>query len=306
MSKRYPLRRCHAVPSESAGFTLIELIVLILVVAALVVAATILYPYRCRPGLSRRLVCASNIKGLGTCMKIYAYDNDQRWPMPGFDETAEHVKYTVAVGGGAGTPRSPDRSQPSLSGPGGAAELSVTRAMWMLVRSGDMTLKHFICPQSADEDDPTDHIEACYDFTGYATVSYGYQVPYGPPLTRAHEGADSRMVLAADKGPYKDANVATPPPSLALDAPPADWSPYNSLNHGGKGQNALFADGHVTFARTPIVGVDNDNIYTVTLDNARPASRAVGESPWVRSAPPFTPLDEEGKPMASTDSVIFP
>ena len=63
-------------------------------------------------------------------MKIYANDNNGAWPVPAFDESADGgVDYTVATGGGAGTGVSPDRSMSSVSGPGGATELAVTRAM---------------------------------------------------------------------------------------------------------------------------------------------------------------------------------
>jgi hypothetical protein len=58
----------------------------------------------------------------------------------------------------------------------------------------------------------------------------------------------------------------------------------------------LFADGHASFQRTPIAGVDEDNIYTIAQDNWNLNSRVEGESPWLRSSPPF----------CSTDSVIFP
>ena len=42
-----------------------------------------------------------------------------------------------------------------------------------------------------------------------------------------------------------------------------DWNNYNSGNHTGEGQSVLFVDGHVEFVRKPIVGVNNDNIYTI-------------------------------------------
>jgi prepilin-type processing-associated H-X9-DG protein len=35
----------------------------------------------------------------------------------------------------------------------------------------------------------------------------------------------------------------------------------NSPNHGGRGQNVLFVDGHVQFFTVPTVGVEGDNIF---------------------------------------------
>ncbi len=48
---------------------------------------------------------------------------------------------------------------------------------------------------------------------------------------------------------------------LLADAPPADGSPGNSGNHGGAGQNVLFADGHVQFFILRNVGFQKDDIY---------------------------------------------
>ena len=253
----------------------------------------------------------ANLKGIGTSMKIYANDNSAPWVVPAFDESAiGMIRYPVDIGKGEGTPWSPDRTQPSITGPNGTTELSPTRAMWMLVRSGDVTVRQFICPTSTDELDPTEDIDRFYDFSSYANISYGYQVPFGPRKTRVREGVDNRMVLAADKGPYDSPSVPLPPASLSPNDSPKDWRPFNSNNHGGKGkgegQSILFADGHVTFERTPIVGVDHDNIYTVMMDNQSQSSRIIGESPWTRSAHPYAPSDEAGQPLTSTDSVIFP
>ncbi len=266
--------------------------------------------------LSPRLVCASNLKGIGTSCKIYANESDGSWPIPAFDEGyIGNIDYRVQVGGGAGSVRSPSRSQPSQSRTGGATQLSVTRALWTFVRSGDVTVKQFICLASGDTEDGTEYLDHYYDFTSYRNLSYGYQVPFGPAATRPRDGLDNRMVLAADKGPYVDGSVSSPPPGLKPIAPlgpgyattpPGAWAQYNSPNHPGEGQNVLYADGHVEFRRVPTVGVDGDNIYTVALDNYNESSRVAGESPWMRSQPPFFPFIFDAPRLSSTDSVIFP
>ena len=296
------------------GTTLLEVIVVLLVVGLL---AVVLFARVSRQKRGMRgLVCQSNLKGIGTSCLIYANDFGGVWPTPGFDETKiGEIDYTIEPGGGQGTAASPDRTQLSYSGPGGAQQLSGTRAMWMLVRTGYIVPKQFVCPQSGESPDETEDIEAYYDFAGDSNISYGYQVPFGPRETRAGEGMDSRVALAADQGPYFDATIMTPPKAWfaatnqsgsPVGIARGDWQPFNSPNHGGSGQNVLFRDGHTMFHRTPVVGVDQDNIYTVALDNANLISRMAGESPWVRKAHPYAPVDAAGTPLASTDSLIFP
>jgi prepilin-type processing-associated H-X9-DG protein len=48
---------------------------------------------------------------------------------------------------------------------------------------------------------------------------------------------------------------------LMADCPPADPLSGNSPDHGGKGQNVLFMDGHVEFCTARTVGVGGDDIF---------------------------------------------
>ena len=265
------------------GFTLIELLVVIAIIALLI---SILLPSLSRAReLSKRLVCASNVKGIGTSAKIYANDNSENWMIPPFKKGA------VGTTGIDYLAKSQVNSPPNLAEVGflreeqsfsetsadpngGTTAVPVTRAYWMLVRSGDITVKQFICPSGPDAEDKTENLELYYDFENYNTISYGYQVPFGPRDTRPREGLDNRMVLAADKGPFY---LDTPQPTwkvsgkdLTIDDSPKVWRAYNSPNHGGRGngegQNCLYADGHASFMRTPTAGIDSDNIYTLMTE----------------------------------------
>jgi len=150
--------------------------------------------------------------------------------------------------------------------------------------------------------DPTADLSRFYDFMGASYLSYGYQMPYFSRYnsSRPHEKRDPRMVMIGDKGPVmeKDSNTqaletTTGTPSILpgynskfAEASPRDfltaplypsevlkpgldlilYQPFNSPNHGGrgegKGQNIVRTDGSVLFARTPLAGVDGDNIYS--------------------------------------------
>ena len=69
---------------QRKGFTLIELLVVIAIIALLI---SILLPSLSRAReLSKRLVCASNIKGIGTSAKIYANDYNEKWMVPPFKQ----------------------------------------------------------------------------------------------------------------------------------------------------------------------------------------------------------------------------
>jgi hypothetical protein len=194
----------------------------------------------------------------------------------------------------------------------------------MLVRSGDVSVKQFICPSSQyDVPDPTELIDSYYDFQEYRNISYGYLVPFGPIETRPRQGRDHRMIIAADKGPNYQYSILPDPNSagpngtiLQVEHDPRYWRPYNSPNHGGswngEGQNALFADGRVEFHRIPAIGVDSDNIYTLMIDEwgILPSNRIHGDSPH-RSAYP-RPYPGQGafgqcaNCFSTTDSLIYP
>ena len=313
------------------GFTLIELLVVIAIIALLI---SILLPSLSRAReLSKRLVCGSNTKGIGTSAKIYANENQEKWMVPAFKRSAidsQGIDYTnsgsaetVTDPGSVGNLRQYESKSETASNPGaGSLTVSVTRSYWMMVRSGDITVKQFICPSAGDTEDPTEDIDLYYDFEGYKNISYGYQVPFGPKDTQPREGMDNRQVLAADKSAYY-----TPPSNptwknsrgtdLVIEDSPKEWQPYNSANHGGRGngegQNCLYGDGHASFNRLPAVGIDNDNIYTVMTNdwqNPLGLNRIHGDTVWVSPAdnpyPGQNAFGQGANKYASTDSLIYP
>ena len=301
-------------------------------VAVVVVATSVLFVVSVSVaqlrGNSRGNVCGTNLRAIGTAAKIYANDNGENWMIPPFrHQSIDNGGIDYLAGARINDPpiepgevgyqrgiESTSETQPFPDG--GSTAVSVTRAYWLLVRSGDLRTEQFICPVSRDKPDPAVVPESYYDFTDYHHISYGYQVPFGPRDNRPREGMDSRMVLAADKGPYY-LSTFTPTfraprrEGLTTDHRAAFWRVYNSPNHHGRGQNVLFADGRVSFVQTPTIGMHGDNIYTVMTDawDATGSNRIHGDSPHHSpvAAYPYPGQDVFGPgAFSSTDSLIYP
>ncbi len=76
------------------------------------------------------------------------------------------------------------------------------------------------------------------------------------------------------RGPGDGTQAGFSQTPIMADRPPAEGVNCNSINHGGKGQNVLFADGHVQFLTARTFGGDldiflnRDNIVATGLDAA--------------------------------------
>jgi len=319
---------------KTRGFTLIELLVVVAIIALLI---SILLPSLARAReLSKRTVCAANLKGTGNGFATYATANNDDWPIPAHDTaTAQDVTVVTYAGqtglkrGTAGVPDNGETYGPIvLTGdPTPTIALSTTRAFWYLIRSGASSPKSFICPSSEDAPNAEDNPQDYWDFgngdnvqttaqavpgqpAGYKQVSYGYQVPYGKN-GRPSPNVDQDMALVADKGPYSgflEAGKTEPPPmgptTVNSTSAPDDWKKWNSPNHGGQldgeGQNVMYNDAHVDFVMTPLAGAGKDNIYTGwgVVGGSTYDSRVNGRV--------YTTANHKLAPWGNTDSIIYP
>jgi prepilin-type N-terminal cleavage/methylation domain-containing protein len=316
--RRFPVNR-------RKGFTLIELLVVVAIIALLI---SILLPSLARAReITKRAVCASNLKGVGQGMKVYSNDNADWFPIAPFTENTTQTGNATAID-------FVGKMANNLISINTGTQLNTvhpSRSLFLLVIDGTCTAKQFICPSSGDGEDDMRNTSGAnvvaaqpgqtrFDFRGYPFLSYGYQMPFGP-RAKPNENLDSRTAIAADKSPFYQAgsaatgfdwttadqtatgmtpdlainlNPTTQDPSVILKADNEKWRPYNSRNHSQEGENVLYQDGHVDFVKKPICGVNYDNIYTIqggyTLTNS-----LLGK----------TPKNKAG-PLTQSDSVIVP
>jgi prepilin-type N-terminal cleavage/methylation domain-containing protein len=341
------------------AFTLIEMLVVVAIIALLI---AILLPSLSKAReLARQTICGTNMKEIGTTFYIYQSDNLDEFPTVAHDtppdQTTPEIEYIGNMGGGlGGAPEDPKRDEISESrtdNTEGSTRISTTRSLWLLVRTGEVIPKQFVCPSADDSVDPTVDVTTYFDFIGYNACSYGYQIPYDNTNTcRPSADADPRMAIAADRGPWSSAdpeelgrwtggsapsgfNIDTidddvasvlyplltdPNENLTEDSTPDKWKRFNSPNHGGQGQGAgqsvLYPDAHAEFKKTPLGGVDSDNIYTQmastgdwTGDDFRRGLQW-GLRPELSGSTPVYPGDGSLNPAQTidslTDSLIWP
>lgn len=310
--------------SKLRGFALRDVTAVLLLTVLLVLIGIPTFAHSRR--LSKREACAINLRAIGWQAKIYANDNGERWMVPPFDLSlldtggidylaGDRVNVPPTDPGEVGYAREDQSTW--IPGGGGSSAVSVTRAFWMLVRSGAVDPQTFICPASQDTADSAFVPEWYYDFEGYHSISYGYQVPFGPRGNRPSESARPNKPLAADKGPHYLNKFE---PTFQIESgnpvefsdPLGRWRRFNSPNHNGQGQNVLFADASVSFEQTPAAGIHGDNIYTLMVGgewDETGFNRIHGESPHFATVAEFPYPGQDVFGMgwfSSTDSLIYP
>ena len=262
---------------RTKGFTLVELLVVIAIIALLI---AILLPSLARAReLAKRTVCGTNLKAVGSATVMYGNDNAGSWMIPphksvGFDSAlpSDIIIWPGTMGGhDAGVDQkfrqslwsNGDTPQP-WGDPFVATRVSVSRVFWQLIRETRIAPKQVVCPSSDDDvidplrDNPDGNTDAgdrnvrspdvFYDFEGYRTCSYAYQVPFGNSKANKAKPsgrADPRLVVMADKGPFNRKNVPqviemggadtplVPPPDSSIESVYSGNSGYRNPNNPG-------------------------------------------------------------------------
>jgi hypothetical protein len=245
-----------------------------------------------------RVRCATNLRQIGQAMLLYANENKGFYPRSIYD-AAQSDKPTWGTG-----PNAPGNPDP-FSGKGAPAVNDVSAALFMLLRTEDITAEVFVCPSSN---------ESAWNYSGGANtpqnwvnwpkeslakhLSYSMANPY-PSKAAAKAGYALNLsslppdfAMAADINPGSDGLT-----KLILDSTPEQIRTANSPNHNGEGQNVLFGDGHTEFESSPFVGISRDNIYTFGDS---------GIDPKTNDPRPNGGEGIVGSPVGPADSVLLP
>jgi prepilin-type N-terminal cleavage/methylation domain-containing protein len=264
------------------GFTLVELLVVIAIIALLM---GILMPALARVRqLAFRMVCGTNLSGIGKAMLIYANDYEDELPKAGGRTNAWAAKLPDWTG--------VTRQQAyGITSTNGQGQATITSNFYLLVKYAEVTPKQFVCKGETDAKEfklseasvkpnkASFELIDAWDFGPYVNesenpsmyCSYSYHYPFNNHALTI--SADPTMAVAGDRNPWLVSGAREP----------SDWISFkpdeeiaqgqgatsetarvgNSDSHQGDGQNILFLDSHVNFEKRSYCGTENDNVYTI-------------------------------------------
>ncbi len=231
------------------GFTLVELLIVIGIIAMLV---GVLMPTVGRVWiLARRGTCKGNLASIAKGMNAYSA-SEQAFPNVYSDLGGSHL-----VGAKV--------TDPSYDQKGNSCN------MYLMVRGDYVDSAAFLCPSTGYERHPKQNPKTDDDFRGYENLGYSMHVQKS--LAQALQiRASAFMPIMADRTPLSGRDDWEPvnpnDDSFGFKATPdysnaAETAISNSYNHEREGQNVAFRDASVTWSITPNAGLNGDNIWTL-------------------------------------------
>jgi hypothetical protein len=212
-----------------------------------------------------RMVCSTNLSGIGQAMLAYANDYDGEFPR----SAGKNGQWAMVI---------PNWMAPNqfgaygLAADGSGGQGSITSCFYLLVKYVEVTPQSFICKgdvgtsvfKPAHDGAGNKELSDLWDFGMNARehCSYSYHQPFSLyPLTTSSEPS---LAVAADCNPWiispayeaKDISLFNPMGSRGA------VRTGNAITHQEDGQNVLFMDTHVGFEKVPYCGINDDNIYT--------------------------------------------
>ncbi len=254
-----------------------------------------------------RKKCASNLRQIGQAIMLYANENRGAYPRTIF-KPAQAKKPTWGTPYdeknkdlGASTNANPFSADDDTEGlKYRPAANDVTSALFLLMRTQDITSEVFICPSTKQEKfDFGAGNNTAMNWTNWPGnkglaehLSYSYQNPY-PSQAAIDKGFKLNTAIPVDFAVASDMNPGgNALTKIATDTPVEQQAEGNSHNHQGDGQNVLYVDGHVDFKTTPLCGMKDENIFTYG-DSGTDFPKKGGEG-------------VVGPPSGPSDSILLP